>query len=83
MDEHRKSYAKQFRRAVERADLNPRLFTPHTMRHSAITRLIKAGVDIPTVARISGHKTIAMVLRYTHLDSGHVDQAIRSLDWRG
>lgn len=79
--EHRKSFAKQFRRAVERAKLNPKMLSPHTMRHSAITRLIKAGVDIPSVARISGHKTLAMVLRYTHLDSSHVDQAIQSLDW--
>lgn len=82
VNEHRESYAKQFRRAVERAKLDPKFLTPHTMRHSAITRLIKAGIDIPTVARISGHKTLAMVLQYTHLDSGHVDRAIQSLDWR-
>ncbi len=34
------------------------------MRHTAITRLVKAGVDLPTIQRISGHKTLAMVLRY-------------------
>ncbi|WP_202944828.1 tyrosine-type recombinase/integrase [Nitrosospira multiformis] len=29
----------------------------HTLRHTAITHLVQAGVDLPTVKRISGHKT--------------------------
>jgi len=28
----------------------------HTLRHTAITHLVQAGVDLPTVKRISGHK---------------------------
>ena len=56
-----------FRAAVNAAGLDPELITPHVMRHTAITKLVQAGVDLPTVQRISGHKTLAMVLRYAHV----------------
>jgi site-specific recombinase XerD len=70
---------KPFRRAAVRAGLDPTLVTPHVMRHTAITNLVKAGVDLPTIQRISGHKTLAMVLRYTHVHGSHIDQAIRNI----
>jgi hypothetical protein len=50
------------------------------MRHTAITRLVKAGVDLPTIQRISGHKTLAMVLRYTHIYGEHLDEAVAKLE---
>ena len=58
-----------FRDAVVRAGLDPATITPHTLRHTAITRLVQAGVDLPTVQRISGHRTLAMVLRYSHVSA--------------
>ncbi|MEO7247967.1 MAG: hypothetical protein ABIW31_05895, partial [Novosphingobium sp.] len=45
-----------------------------------ITSLVKAGVDLPTIQRISGHKTLAMVLRYTQITDEHVDQSMAKLD---
>jgi len=74
---HRHRMDKPFRRAAIQAGLDPRIVTPHAMRHTAITNLVKAGVDLPTIQRISGHKTLAMVLRYTHVHGSHIDQAIR------
>lgn len=50
------------------------------MRRTAITRLVQAGVDLPTIQRISGHKTLDMVLRYTKLDEGHIDAAMDKID---
>ena len=46
------------------------------MRHTGITRLVQSGVDLETVRRISGHKTLSMVLKYTHVSDAHVDAAI-------
>jgi integrase len=77
---YRLSMAKAFRRAVIRAGLKPAEVTPHVMRHTAITRLVKAGIDLPTIQRISGHKTLAMVLRYAHIHGAHIDAAIAILD---
>ena len=70
---------RSFARAVMRAGLDPAMVTPHVMRHTAITNLVKAGADLPTIQRISGHKTLAMVLRYTHVHGTHIDRAISAI----
>ncbi len=77
---HRTNMARPFARAVVRAGLDPDKVTPHTMRHTAITRLVKAGVDLPTIQKISGLKTLSMVLRYVHIHGEHIDAAIRAID---
>ena len=70
---------RQFQRAVIRAGLDPMEVTPHVMRHTGITRLVMAGVDLPTIQRISGHKTLSMVLRYVHLVDKHIDRSIEAI----
>lgn len=80
---HRQSMDYGFRRAVTAAGLDPKKVTPHVMRHTAITRLVKAGVDVPTIQRISGHKTLGMVMRYVHIHGSHIDTAISALDTVG
>ncbi len=79
-DVHRNTMQKSFARAVVRADLDPSRITPHVMRHTAITRLVEAGVDLRTIQTISGHKTLAMVLRYAHVSGSHIDRAMDALD---
>ena len=54
----------------------------HTLRHTAITHLVQAGVDLPTVKRISGHKTLAMVERYSHQNGEHIRAAMDTLGKR-
>jgi integrase len=76
----RRTMQRSFRRAVVRAGLDPARITPHVMRHTAITRLVEAGIDLPTIQRISGHKTLAMVLRYAHVSGAHIDAAMAALD---
>jgi integrase len=76
---HRARMDNAFRDAVTRAGLDPELVTPHVMRHTAITALVQAGADLPTIQKISGHKTLQMVLRYAHVHGQHIDQAIRAI----
>jgi integrase len=76
----RGDFTSSFRRAVKRAGLDPKKVTPHTLRHTAITRLVQSGVDIATVKAISGHKTLSMVLRYTHVHGAHIDLAMEALN---
>ena len=40
---------------------------------------MKAGIDLPTIQKISGHKTLAMVSRYAHVHGDHIDKAIRTI----
>jgi integrase len=42
-----------------------------------------AGVDLPTVKELMGHKDITMTLRYTHLSSDHKQRAVRALEQFG
>jgi site-specific recombinase XerD len=78
--ENRQSMEDQFARAVIRAGLDPTKVTPHTMRHTAITRLVQSGVDLPTIQRISGHKTLTALMRYVHLTGVHIDAAMAKID---
>ena len=39
----------------------------HDLRHEAVSRLFERGLHVMEVATISGHKTLAMLQRYTHL----------------
>lgn len=73
---------KPWKRVVEAAGLDPKQVVRHTLRHTAITHLVQAGVDLPTVKRISGHKTLAMVERYSHQNGDHIRTAMDKLDSR-
>jgi len=73
---------KPFRRVVVNAGLDPTQVVRHTLRHTAITHLVQAGVDLPTVKRISGHKTLAMVEKYAHQNGAHIQAAMDKLQKR-
>jgi integrase len=73
---------KAHRRVVKAAGLNPDEVLRHTFRHTAITHLVQAGVDLPTVQKVSGHKTLAMVARYAHANGEHIDAAMDNLEQR-
>lgn len=47
----------------------------HTLRHSYISWLIMSGADLRTVQQISGHETMAMLKRYSHLTGAHLQKA--------
>lgn len=76
---HTVNLDKPFRRVVTRAGLDPTSVVRHTLRHTAITHLVQAGVDLPTVKRISGHKNLSMVERYSHQNGAHIESAMDKL----
>lgn len=79
---HMVGIQKPFRRVVAGAGLDPAKITRHTLRHTAITHLVQAGVDLPTVQRISGHKSLQMVSRYAHQNAAHIESAMDQLEDR-
>jgi integrase len=79
---HTVAIEKAFRRVVANAGLDPSQIIRHTLRHTAITHLVQAGVDLPTVKRISGHKTLAMVEKYAHQNGEHIQAAMDKLEKR-
>ena len=59
--------------------MDPTRVIPHTLRHTAITNLAATGADVRTIQEFSGHETIEMVLRYTHVHGAHIDQAVKAI----
>lgn len=59
-------------------------YTWHCNRHTFASRLVMAGVDLRTVAELLGHRTLQMVMRYSHLAPEHQTSAVdRLVDFRG
>jgi integrase len=69
------SVTQGFKRAAVRSRMGEINF--HDLRHEATSRLFEKGLNIIEVARITGHKTLAMLDRYTHLD---VSLLVQKLD---
>jgi len=47
--------------------------------HTFASRLVMAGVDLRTVAELLGHRTLQMVMRYSHLAPEHQASAVDHL----
>lgn len=54
-----------WRRTLQAAGISGLRF--HDLRHEAVSRLVEAGLGDQEVAAISGHKSMQMLRRYTHL----------------
>lgn len=59
---------KAFERACKRAEIKD--YTWHDLRHEALSRLAERGdFSVMELAAVSGHKTLQMLKRYTHLQA--------------
>ena len=47
--------------------------TPHSFRHTFVTRCIQSGMDAATVKKIAGHSDEKMTNYYTHIEEEHID----------
>lgn len=72
-----RSYRSAFERAVRKAEIEN--FTFHDLRHTFASWLAMAGVDLPTLQELMGHKDTKMTLRYTHLSSDHKRRTVAAL----
>lgn len=81
-----KEVSNAFGRIVERMGLNDGVKDPrqkvvfHTLRHTFASWLAIQGTPLYTIARLMGHKSIAMSERYSHLSPDHKKAAIKGLE---
>ncbi|MCX8027653.1 MAG: site-specific integrase [Thermodesulfovibrionales bacterium] len=69
---------RSFHSALKRAGIKD--FRFHDLRHTFASHLVMAGVDITTVSKLLGHKSITMTLRYSHLSPSHTKKAVSVLN---
>jgi integrase len=47
-------------------------FLWHDLRHTAASFMALNGVSLAEIAKVLGHRTLAMVARYSHLPDRHI-----------
>ena len=67
----------RLKKYIQLAGLDPNIYTPHKLRHTAATLMYKYGdVDIRTIQTILGHTSVATTQIYTHLDDDDIKKGI-------
>ena len=51
--------------------------TPHRLRHTYATSMLRAGMSLPVLMKLLGHRTIGMTLRYAQITGRDVAQAYK------
>ena len=57
------------------AGLDPTRYSPHKLRHTAATLMLKNGVDIRALQEVLGHSNLNTTQIYTHLDNASLHEA--------
>jgi len=57
-------------------------FRWHDLRHSFASELAMSGATLAEIAEAMGHKTLAMVKRYSHLTEGHISKVVERMTSR-
>ncbi len=76
-----KNLYREFQLARKRARLED--VRIHDLRHTFATRLAQAGVDLYTISKLLGHKTLVMTTRYSHHNTESIRHGVDILDKNG
>jgi integrase len=71
------STKKMHKKALGDSKVSP--FVLYSLRHTFLTRLGASGIDVWTFARIAGHSSIGMSMRYVHPHADTIDRAFAAL----
>ncbi len=71
---------KTFAKVARRAGLED--FRFHDLRHTAASELAMGGATLAEIAEVLGHKTLAMVKRYSHMAEGHTRAVLERMNAR-
>lgn len=65
---------KRLARILVRAGLSADTFTPHALRHSFVTNLLRAGVPLHLVSTLANHRNIQTTMRYVKVGASPLAQ---------
>jgi len=66
--------SRALQKAAQQAGCSRRV-TPHQLRHTYATEMLRAGVSLPALMKLLGHKTINMTLRYVQVTQNDLQRA--------
>lgn len=52
----------------------------HDLRHCTASYLLMDGASLPEIAKVLGHKTLHMVMRYSHMSNDHASNVVASMN---
>lgn len=68
---------RMIKKNIQRAGLDPEVYSPHKLRHTAATLMYKYGnVDVRALQEILGHEHLSTTQIYTHIDEQQLRDAI-------
>jgi integrase len=77
MGERRDSCRSAMRRAKRESGIEDISF--HTFRHTYASHAVMNGMDMRTLQVLLGHSKLDMVMRYSHLNAGHISVAVEKV----
>jgi len=77
---HTVAIERPFREAVKLAGLDVKTVVRHTLRHTAISHMVAANINVPMVKRLAGHKNLETTMKYIHQNEPAVDKAMQQFE---
>ncbi len=72
----RQAFAKYLKYVAKLSGIDEDKISPHTIRHSVATHLLKNGADLRIIQEILGHADISTTQIYTHLENEKIKEAV-------
>jgi integrase/recombinase XerD len=72
----------QLKKFIKLANINKSV-SPHTIRHSFASHLLKGGADLRVLQELLGHSSITTTQIYTHIDQEHLKNVHKKYHPRG
>ena len=65
------------KRSLRRAGIT-KAITPHSLRHSFCTNLLRAGLNLKAIAELAGHVSLETTAKYTRVEISDLSAAYRA-----